>query len=74
MNDKKTPTKRKREGEEKENSMEITKMNVLEALLFRLSDDKGTTSGGMSWKSGYEAGFQAGFQQGIALCGQLQIQ
>ena len=73
LNDKKTPTKRKRE-EEKENSMEITKMKVLEALLSRLSDNKGTTSGGMSWKNGYEAGFQAGFQQGIALCSQLQIQ
>lgn len=66
VNEKTTPSKRKRE-EEKENAMEIAKMKVLEALVSRLSDEKATTSGGMSWKSGYEAGFQAGFQQGIAL-------
>lgn len=53
--------------------MEIAKIKVLEALLSRLSDDKVTTSGGMSWRSGYEAGFQAGFQQGMALS-QLPIQ
>lgn len=70
--EKRTPSKRKRE-EEKENSMEIAKIKVLEALLSRLSDDKVTTSGGMSWRSGYEAGFQAGFQQGMALS-QLPIQ
>ena len=53
--------------------MEIAKMKVLEALLSKLGDDNATTSGGMSWKSGFEAGFQAGFQQGIALT-QLPIQ
>ena len=66
MNEKTNPSKQKRE-EEKENSMEIAKIKVLEALLSRLSDDKATTSGGMSWKSGYEAGVQDGFQQDIAL-------
>ena len=69
--EKKRITRRKQE-EEKENTLELAKVRVLEALVTRLGDKGSTTgSGEMTWKNGFEAAFQAGLQQGFALS-QLQ--